>query len=89
MQLTVEISMYPFNGDYIPPIQGFIDWLDQQSGIRRQTHATCTIVTGEHERVMSVLSEGLRYSYNTWGKAVFVAKFLPGFAALGDGDHEH
>lgn len=88
MQLTAEISMYPFNGDYIPPIQGFIDWLNQQSGIRLQTHATCTIITGDYERVMAVLGEGFRHSVETWGKAVFVTKFLPGFAALPESDND-
>lgn len=82
MQLTVEISMYPFNENYIPPIQGFIDWLNNEPGIAIQTHATCTIVTGDYQQVFDILRRGMEYSYNTWGKAVFVTKFLPGFAAL-------
>ena len=87
MQLTVELSMYPFNGDYIPPIQEFIDWLNTQPGIRTQTHATCTIITGDYQEVMAILTEGFRYSVENWGKAVFVAKFLPGFAALPESAH--
>ncbi|MDO3388063.1 hypothetical protein QWI17_19615 [Gilvimarinus sp. SDUM040013] len=82
MKLSAEISMYPFNEAYIPPIQGFIDWLNQQEGLLVSTKPTCTIVTGDYERVMQVLGEGMRYSVETWGKAVFVTKFLPGFAAL-------
>lgn len=87
MQLTVEISAYPFDEDYLTPIQGFIDWLVQQPGIYRQTHATCTIITGDYAVVMKVLSEGMQHSYNTWGKIVFVAKFLPGVAALGKNEN--
>lgn len=82
MQLSVELSMYPFNETYRPSIQGFIDWLNQQPGIRLQTVATCTIITGDYDRVMDVLRDGFKYSFEQHGKAVFVAKFLPGFSAL-------
>ncbi|WP_041522034.1 YkoF family thiamine/hydroxymethylpyrimidine-binding protein [Gilvimarinus agarilyticus] len=86
MQLSVELSMYPFNGDYLPPIKGFIDWLNEQPGIRLQTVATCTIITGDYDRVMDVLRDGFKVSMEQHGKAVFVAKFLPGFAALPEQD---
>lgn len=82
MKLSVEISMYPFNADYIPPIKGFIDWLNQQGGVELKTVPTCTIMTGDYDRVMDLLREGLRYSYETYGKAVFVTKFLPDYEAL-------
>jgi len=82
MKLSVEISMYPFNEDYIPPIKGFIDWLNQHRDVMIQTMPTCTIVTGDYDRVMDLLRDGLKYSYNTYGKAVYVTKFLPGFEAL-------
>tara|TARA_R110000850_G_scaffold57090_1_gene133854 strand:- start:844 stop:1083 length:240 start_codon:yes stop_codon:yes gene_type:complete len=78
--------MYPFNGDYLPPIKGFIDWLNEQPGIRLQTVATCTIITGDYDRVMDVLRDGFKVSMEEHGKAVFVAKFLPGFAALPEQD---
>jgi len=83
MKLSVEISMYPFNADYIPPIKGFIDWLNQQDGIELKTVPTSTIITGDYDRVMDLLRDGLKYSYEQYGKAVFVAKFLPNFEALG------
>ncbi|WP_049722928.1 hypothetical protein [Gilvimarinus polysaccharolyticus] len=86
MQLSVELSMYPFNGDYLPPIEGFIAWLNQQQGIRLQTVATCTIVTGDYDRVMNILRDGFKHSIEQHGKAVFVAKFLPGFTALPEHD---
>ena len=88
MKLTAELSMYPFNAEYIPPIKGFIDWLNQQEEILVATKPTCTIVTGDYDRVMQVLGEGMRYSVETWGKAVFVSKFLPGLEALPETTHE-
>ncbi len=82
MQISVELTMYPFNGDYIPEIKGFIDQLNTYSDITIKTFPTATIVMGDYERVMTVLKDMLQWSYNTQGKAVFVAKFLPGSEVL-------
>jgi uncharacterized protein YqgV (UPF0045/DUF77 family) len=79
MMLTVEISMYPFQQDYIPPIKGFIDRLNTFDGLRVKTTATATLVSGEFDLVMRVLGDMLRWSFETFGKAVYVTKFLPGF----------
>lgn len=37
---TIEISMYPFNGEYLPPIKGFIALLNkyaEDSGFKVET----------------------------------------------------
>ena len=81
MMLTVEISMYPFQEDYKTPILAFIKELNTRAGLRVQTTATATTIVGEHEHVMSVLTELFAWSHAELGKAVFVAKFIPGFAA--------
>lgn len=83
MKLSVELTMYPFKEDYIPTIKGFVDWLHRQQDVHVETLPTCTIITGEHDRVMDVLRDGLRYSHEHYGKAVFVTKFLPGVQVLG------
>lgn len=79
MMLTIEISMYPFNEDYKTPILGFIEKLNTYAGLRVQTSATSTLVVGEHEVVMRALGELLAWSHARYGKAVYVAKFIPGF----------
>jgi uncharacterized protein YqgV (UPF0045/DUF77 family) len=79
MMLTIEISMYPFVEDYKTPILGFIERLNTVSGLRVSTMATCTLVSGEFDVVMRALGDMLRWSYDTYGKAVYVTKFLPGF----------
>ena len=80
MILSVEISMYPFQQDYIPPIKGFIERLNTVDGLRVTTTATATLVSGDFDLVMRTLGDMLRWSYETYGKAVYVTKFLPGFA---------
>lgn len=82
MKLSVELTMYPFKEDYVAPIQGFVDWLHRQDGVLVDTLPTCTIITGDHDRVMQLLSDGLAYSHEHYGKAAFVAKFLPGVQVL-------
>src|SRR5690606_16714804 len=45
MILTVEISMYPLQEDYITPIQAFIDKLNTWENLQVSTTATSTLVT--------------------------------------------
>ncbi len=79
MMLTVEISMYPFQQEYKVPILAFIKRLNTHAGLRVQTTATATLIVGEYQAVMKVLTEMFAWSHETLGKAVFVAKFIPGF----------
>lgn len=79
MKLTIEISMYPFFEDYKTPILGFIEKLNTYPDLRMQTSATSTLVVGEHETVMRTLTELLAWSFERYGKAVYVTKFIPGF----------
>ncbi|WP_317932589.1 YkoF family thiamine/hydroxymethylpyrimidine-binding protein [Halioxenophilus sp. WMMB6] len=82
MQISVELTMYPFNGDYIPPIKGFIEKLNTITGLTTQTFPTATIMMGDYDLVMDSLKMLLRWSQETHGKAVFVAKFLPNSTVL-------
>lgn len=77
MQMTAELTLYPFNADYIPPIKGFIDFLNGIDGLQVETHATCTIVRGEDQLVFDTLRDGLRWCREHHGKLVLVSKFLP------------
>jgi uncharacterized protein YqgV (UPF0045/DUF77 family) len=71
--------MYPFQQDYKVPIQNFIDKLNTYKGLRINTTPTATMVTGEYESVMLMLTEMLLWSYQTHGKAVYVTKFIPDY----------
>lgn len=82
MKLSVELTMYPLQEDYRSRVQAFIDQLAATSDIRRETFPTCTVLTGEYDEVMSLLAAMMKWSHETLGKAVFVAKFLPGYEAL-------
>ncbi len=81
MDIGVEISLYPLNADYIPPIQGFIDRLNTYAGLKIITNSMSTQVFGEYGRVMQALNAELRRSFETNDKAVFVMKVLGPLAA--------
>ena len=77
MNLTAELSLYPFSADYLPPIKAFIAFLNEVEGLHVETHATCTIISGEDQLVLDTLRDGLRWCSER-GKCVLVSKFLPG-----------
>ena len=81
MKLTVEISMYPLQDDYIVPIKGIIDRFNSYSDIKVKTVPTCTLLTGEYDRLMEIMAVEIKHCFDTYGKAVYVAKFLPGMEA--------
>jgi len=78
MRIAVDISLYPLDKDYIPPIQDFIDRLNRHEGLQVVTNAMSTQVAGEHERVFAALEAETRTSFATGGRAVFVMKVLGG-----------
>lgn len=80
MMLTLEISMYPLQADYRPLISDFIARLNRNyPQLRINTTITATTVVGEYDTVMQMLSEMLRWSNATHGRAVFVTKFIPDY----------
>lgn len=84
MQMTAELSLYPFDADYLPPIRGFIEFLNGIDGLQIETHATCTIVSGEDQVIFDTLRDGLRWCNRQHGKVVLVSKFLPQLSIAAD-----
>lgn len=76
MDIAVEISLYPLDADYIPPIQDFIDRLNTHGGLKIVTNSMSTQVFGEYSRVMQALNAELRGTFETNEKAVFAMKVL-------------
>lgn len=79
MMMTCEISMYPVRDDYLPPIKDFIARLNAAGDVEVTTSTTSTCVIGEYGRVMDLLREAMAESQATYGTAVFVTKFIPGY----------
>lgn len=79
MQMTMEISMYPLQADYRPLIKDFIERLNQEQDLDISTSHTATVVIGEYQRLMRVMTELMAWSCRTHGRAVFVTKFIPDY----------
>jgi len=76
MQIGVEISLYPLNADYIPPIRDFIARLNAESRLRIVTNAMSTQVFGDYDVVLPLLQAEIRRTFEENAKAVFVMKVL-------------
>lgn len=78
MKTTVEISKYPLNADYEPPILDFISRIKSNQNILVKTNATSTHIVGEYDDVMTILQKEIKDSFKKYGKAIFVMKVLNG-----------
>lgn len=78
MQLVAEISLYPLNEKYIPPIKTFIERLNSYPQLTVNTGPTSTVVQGEYLPTMQILAEEMQRSHEEIGQAIFVCKFLNG-----------
>jgi uncharacterized protein YqgV (UPF0045/DUF77 family) len=76
MDIGVEISLYPLDKQFIPPIQNFIDRLQTERRLRVETNSMSTQVFGDYEVVMQTLTRELRVTFEGNDKAIFVMKVL-------------
>jgi uncharacterized protein YqgV (UPF0045/DUF77 family) len=78
MRIAVDISLYPLDADYVPPIKDFIERLNRQPGLHVETNPMSTQVAGEHDRVFAALAEETKTTFARNSRAVFVMKVLGG-----------
>lgn len=76
MDIAVDISLYPLERDFVPPIQDFIDRLGADPRLKVVTNSLSTQLTGPYDAVMAALTRELRPSFEREARAVFVLKLL-------------
>ena len=76
MKVAVDISLYPLDENFIPPIQDVIDRLQRHDGVVVDTNPMSTQLRGEFDVVMAALNEELRTTFERVPKAVFAIKIL-------------
>jgi uncharacterized protein YqgV (UPF0045/DUF77 family) len=84
MRVAVDISLYPLDQDFIPPIQDVIDRLNAHDALEVLTNPMSTQIRGEYDVVMAALNQEIRVSFEQMPKAVFAIKILNN--PLGDND---
>lgn len=78
MRIAVDISLYPLNGDYIPPIQSFIDRIAAHPGLTLEYNSLSTQVAGDIDVVFAALRAEIGRTFAGPDRAVFVMKMLGG-----------
>ena len=75
MKTSVEISYYPLDQEYIPPIKDFIARMNQYEGLVARTNGMSTQVFGEYDILMSALTQEIKKSFEN-PHSVFVMKII-------------
>lgn len=76
MKVAVDISLYPLDADFIPPIKDVIERLNAHEGLEVWTNAMSTQVIGEFDDVMNALRQEIGNTFEQLPKAIFVMKML-------------
>ena len=76
MRVAVDISLYPLDKDFIPPIKDVIERINAHEGIEVVTNPMATQLRGEYEDVMRVLTQEIGTTFEQVPKAVFAIKIL-------------
>ena len=76
MKVAVDVSLYPLDADFIPPIKNVIDRLNKHEELEVWTNAMSTQLIGEFDDVMNALKEELGTTFELLPKAVFVIKMF-------------
>ena len=76
MNIAVDISLYPLDNNFSPPIKDFIKRLQENESIEVVTNPMSTQVRGEYEIVMRIIQKEIKKTFLESSKAVFAIKVL-------------
>jgi uncharacterized protein YqgV (UPF0045/DUF77 family) len=76
MRIAVDISLYPLDKNFLPPIQDVIERLNTHELLEVVTNPMSTQIRGEYDVVMRALNQEIRVSFEQMPKAVFAIKIL-------------
>lgn len=76
MQVAVDISLYPLDADFIPPIKNIIERLQAHTGIEIERNRMSTQIRGDFDVVMPLLNSEIKTTFETVPQAVFTIKIL-------------
>jgi len=76
MRVAVDISLYPLDKNFIPPIKDVIKRLKSHSSLEVTTNPMSTQIRGEYDDVMDALHKEIGTTFETLPKAVFTIRIL-------------
>jgi uncharacterized protein YqgV (UPF0045/DUF77 family) len=78
MQVAVDVSLYPLNRDYVPPIKAFIERLGGHPGLTFEYNSLSTQVRGDLRAVFAALEAEIARTFAGPDRAVIVMKVVGG-----------
>jgi len=76
MQVAVDVSLYPLDADFLPPIRDVISRLNEHDDIEVVTNPLSTQLRGEFDVVMNALKAEIGTTFDAVPKAVFAIRIL-------------
>jgi uncharacterized protein YqgV (UPF0045/DUF77 family) len=76
MRVSADISLYPLDENFIPPIKDVIKRLNSYSALDVVTNPMSTQVRGEYDDVIAALHKEIGVTFEKLPKAVFAIKIL-------------
>lgn len=76
MKIAVDLSLYPLDANYIPPIQQFIDRLNTYEEVKIVENQLSTQVFGEYDQVMEVITQETKRVFEQDHTFSLVAKIV-------------
>jgi len=78
MQVSIEISLYPLNKEFIPLIDDFINRLKSYTNIEVRTNAMSTQLYGDFEDLIQILKNEVEKTFRKEINSVFNLKIVNG-----------
>ncbi|MBT5330402.1 MAG: hypothetical protein HOL48_01310 [Porticoccaceae bacterium] len=76
MRISVEMSLYPLQTEYVSEILGFLEELNKVEGLSVKTNTMSTQVFGEYDLVMSSIARCLKVPFESGVPMSLVTKIL-------------
>jgi uncharacterized protein YqgV (UPF0045/DUF77 family) len=76
MKVAVDISLYPLDADFIPPIKDVIARLNGYPELQVVANPMSTQIRGEYAEVMAALTTEIGTTFEQVPKAVFAIRIL-------------
>tara|TARA_B100001059_G_C17822819_1_gene579388 strand:- start:1738 stop:1986 length:249 start_codon:yes stop_codon:yes gene_type:complete len=76
MIVAIDISLYPLDKNFIPPITDFIARLNGYPTLTVTTNSMSTQIKGEYDLVMDIINQEIKETFENHDKSVFTIKIL-------------
>jgi uncharacterized protein YqgV (UPF0045/DUF77 family) len=77
MRISIDISLYPLNEDYIKPIKSFINVVNSTDGLEVETNKMSTQIRGESDIIFDLLKNEIPNVFEE-NRAAFILKIIKG-----------